>query len=123
MPFDVAIPQEAKTILATSPKQRLEVVAQWFDRNANRHFKTLHRVEDMTPEVLRALSASGTLFESISGALLEAGVKVDNTVGSIMGALDLSQENVNYIACFCHNGDSTAGSHVAMGLRNVASYK
>ena len=93
--------------------QLMEHVAVAFGRKPRTMFNTLRDVEDMKPEVLRATKTAGTIFAEAEKALNAADVPTDGTVGRIMDVLSLSQDDVHYIACFCHEHSATMDGETA----------
>jgi hypothetical protein len=121
---DVATLQGSATVLPANAtrSQILNVVADTITGLGTRKFRSLHNVELATLAALRATAAAGTIMEPIATAAQLCGRTIaDGTVGAGMDALNLTQADVNLLACHCHNGDELSGEQAADNLRTLAA--
>jgi hypothetical protein len=104
--------------LQLSRNDRIESVAAVFDKRPNHLFGTVKNIEHTAPDVLREMSVAGSAFEPMADHLTSQGVPV-KTIGGVMQALELTQVDAHYIACFCHERSPTiTGESVALNLRS-----
>ena len=100
--------------------QLLEHVAQHFDRHANKLYKAPLQIEDMTMETLRAMSVEGNIFGEVEKALGTAGVPATATMGGVMDALGIDEDQAHKFACNCHS-ETMEGKLAAIRLRAIAN--
>ncbi len=122
---DVKTLQGAGTVLpesATKP-EILSAVADTIAKIGPSTFKSLRNVEGATLSALRAVSVAGTVLEPIAVAASVCGRNPVDTVGGLMDQMNLTQADINALACHCANGDELSAAQAAQNLRNIASGK
>jgi hypothetical protein len=91
---------------------RALVVAK-FRQQGDVPLQTLHDVEHMPLQCLRAVKTSGTVLDVPAKAMEEAGIPTDGTVGSVMDVLGLSHDDIHNAFCWCVSGAEITGAQAA----------
>lgn len=91
---------EAVRLLSRADK--LRIAADAFLPTLDVQYRTIRGVEDFDLKKLRSLKTGGTVLQPVRKALGEAGVHVNGTVGSLMDALEIDQEQLHTAVCWCH---------------------
>jgi hypothetical protein len=88
-------------------------------------FRTLMNLEpSKTPlEQVRAMSTAGTVFDHIVNTLNKQGAETPRTLGGIMDTLDLTQDQMHHIACFCDHGETITGFKAAVNVSCVDQHR
>jgi len=79
----------------------LEAIAKMFERKRRTRFKPLWGVENMDPATLKATPTYGRVLDPVVEKLNALGIPTKSTVGSVMQNLDLTQDEVHNLACYC----------------------
>src|ERR1700733_5323907 len=101
---------------AAKRKQRLLDLATLFDRRSGGGYYSMRGIEHMTLSALEAAPTNpGQIFGAMGEELRELVAMPQNpTVGDVMAALNLTQPEANYMACFCANGETTTAERIAL---------
>ena len=111
----------AKPLPANASRaELLNAVATLIDTIGPATFKSLRNVEGKGLAVLRATAVAGSPLEPIAEALKAGDRDPGNTVGGVMDVLNLTQTDVNALACYCDNGDEMTADRAAKNLRTLA---
>ena len=103
--------------------EKLEMVAKMFDKRSAERFNTFTHVERPVLFFMlnRKKPITGTLIEPVVEHLNASGVPTAPTIEGVRTSLELSGKQMNYFACYCHNGESVSGGSAAAALRTIAS--
>lgn len=85
-------------------------------------YTTLRNVERLPLEVLRARSTEDTAFAPVVDYFRANGVLIESKVGAVMDALDLTQNQVDNVACYCEHGQAVSAACMARQFRRLARY-
>lgn len=121
---DIAALKGAGVVLSenATKKEILTAVATTIDAIGPSTFKTLRNVEGHPLPLLRIQPVAGTVLEPVAlAAALATGKEPATTVGGVMDVLDLTQPDINTLACYCGNGETMTGAQAAANLRTIAA--
>ena len=105
-----------KKVLTT--RERLLRIADAFDRRPTERFTTFLHVEK--PEELDGQPFVGSVLEVVARALNGLDITTEEKPTAVMAALPFTVKQLNYFACYCHNGETMTGDRAARVLRNLA---
>src|SRR5919205_4269928 len=101
-----------------SRRERLERWAELLEREPGRRLPALHGIEYGTLRERAAYRADGSpLSVAYADPVLRAAGLGGDTVGAAAAFFGLSHEQLHYLVCFCHHGETVAASTVAAQVR------
>jgi hypothetical protein len=98
--------------------ERRAVVAAHYGQQRNQRFTAIPDIEGTDEAKFAMLPTAGTILEPAVNALTAAGVHVEPTMGGLMNALGLSQQEVHELACECH-GAEVSGAVMEYRFENL----
>ena len=104
-----------------SRRERLERWAELLEREPERRLRALHGIEYGTPDERVAYRADGSpLAVAYADPVLRAAGLAGDTVGDAAAFFGLSHEQLHFLLCFCHHGETLAAASVAAQVRVFA---
>lgn len=95
---------------------KFELIAQMLNRNGTKNFASVLDIERKKDELRDLPIAAGSILEIIAGYVSGQSNTAIHTVGELMDASGMTQEDLHHVACYCHSS-TTSGEVAALRLR------
>jgi hypothetical protein len=104
-----------------SRRERLERWAEILEQEPRRHLCAIHDIEYKSPQELFAYRVDGSpLSVAYADPVLRAVGLRSDTVGDAGEFFGLSHNQLHYLLCFCHHGETMTASAAAAQVRTFA---
>jgi hypothetical protein len=110
--LSTANPARSPEMVALTRSELLGLIMTSLRQTPTLKFGGLYLVAGTPIDKLRAVKVTGTAFEPVRMALVDAGLDTGDTVGDIMDAVPLTKPEVHELICEC-NGSEITGADLA----------
>jgi hypothetical protein len=118
---DVLAAPDLPTTPELSRRERLERWAELLEREPGRRLRAIHGIEYRSPRERMACRADGSpLSVAYADPVLRAAGLKSDTVGGAEEFFGLLHEQLHYLLCSCHRGETLAASTAAAQVRAFA---